>query len=622
LGTVRASGTPGDPCGGILNRGTLSMTDVNVTGNRAGKGGSGNFAPGSSGGSGGGIFNTSTGRLTLTRCTVSGNRSGEGGLGGFASGGDGGGILNTGTLIIIDSTISDNQASSGGGGGGKPGGNGGSGGGIYTIGTATLVNTTISGNRSGDGAGGLFNANGVPGAGGGIANFGVLTLSSSTISGNETGAGGISYGPDGHGGGIYHSAGQVTISNSTITANRIRTNYTEGNHGGGIYRYYSGTVTLRSTIVAGNFQGGDGSDIAGTVQSDGYNLIGDPSGTNISPNPGAGPEIYGAANLNVLADNGGPTQTHLPRSDSPAIDKGKNFSASSTDQRGFARTMDLTDARYPNAADGTDIGAVELAPVVARNISTRAKIEAGENVLIAGFIVTGTLPKKVVLRGLGPSLHDANVPGVLDDPELELRASNGALMRSNDNWQDDPAQVGEIQAAGLAPTRAQESAILLTLVPSSYTVIVRGKSATTGVGLVEVYDIGNASSELANVSGRSLVHSGDNVMIGGFTLGPGDGNPNLILRALGPSLASLGISNALADPTLDLRDANGNQIGFNDNWQDDSVSAAQVSAKGLAPTRDNESAISLTFIPGQYTAIVHGKNNGTGVGLIEIYNTH
>ena len=607
----------------ILSGVTINISGVSITGGRTADGMDGTSF-GGIGVSGGGIYNSGT--LTITGCMVSGNQSGNGGDGGHGYGGDGGGIYNTGTLTMINCTVSGNQTGNGGagrpgGGGGLPGGTGGHGGGIHNRGIAAIINSTVNGNRTGNGGRAGFDGSNIPGLGGGIYHHSVgsMTISNSTISGNETGTIYTERYPAVYisgGGGLYSSGGQMTVSNSTITANRATV------FGGGIHRS-DGTVTLRSTIVANNSADATaGSDIHGAVQSDGYNLISNKGDANISPNPGAGPDFYGAANLNPLADNGGPTLTHLPQNDSPAIDNGKNFSASSTDQRGFARIVDLTGDRYPNAGDGTDIGAVELAPVIARNLSARAKIEPAHHVLIAGFIVTGTVPKKVVIRGLGPSLQAANVTGVLNDPELELRASNGTLMRGNDNWQDDPAQAGEIQAAGLAPTRTQESAIVLTLAPGTYTAIVRGKSNTSGVGLVEVYDVDYATSELANVSTRGVVQSGDNVMIGGFILGPGDGNTNLILRALGPSLASLGINNSLADPTLDVRDANGNQIGFNDNWQDDSVKAAQISAKGLAPTSDNESALSLTLAPGHYTAIVRGKNNGTGIGLAEIYNTH
>jgi hypothetical protein len=241
--------------------------------------------------------------------------------------------------------------------------------------------------------------------------------------------------------------------------------------------------------------------------------------------------------------------------------------------------------------------------------------------MIAGFIITGNALKRVVIRGLGPSLQDVNVAGFLDDPVLELRGSNGSLILGNDNWQADSAQAAQIQASGLAPTRSQESAIVVILTPGIYTAIVQGKNNATGVGLVEVYDLDDALSELANVSTRSFIQSQDNVMIGGFTLGNGI-STDLVLRALGPSLANVGVNDSLPDPTLDVRDANGNQIDFNDNWQDDPAKAAQITARGLAPANHNESAIPMTLAPGAYTAIVRGKNNGVGVGLIEIYNVH
>jgi len=652
----------------------VNMSGVSVTGGWTLDGVSG-FQSGGTGDSGGGLFNSGT--LTITGCTVSGNRTGNGGSGGLGYGGSGGGILNVGTLTIIDSTISDNQTGDGGagrpgGGGGVPGGGGGGGGGISNGGTATVVNSTVSGNRTGNGGSASFGQERSPGSGGGISNGGTLTISNSTISGNQIGNGSFNNSGfyDSGGGGLYSGGGQTTISNSTITANdAVR-------FGGGIYHsspYPNGTVTLRSTIVAGN--SGEWADIYGTVQSEGYNLIGDQHGATITPNPGAGPDFYGLPELDPLADNGGPTRTHLPRSNSLAIDKGKNFSASSTDQRGlgFTRVVDQPDGTYPNAADATDIGAVELAgtttatptptatatpaatatatatatpaptatatptatstatptptatptgaAILARNVSTRARIETGDNVMIAGFIISGTVPKKVVLRGLGPSLQDINVAGFVADPVLELRGSNGALILGNDNWQDDSAQAAEIQAAGLAPTRSQESAIVLTLVPGTYTVIVQGRNDTTGVGLVEVYDIDNSNSQLANMSTRGFVQTGDNVIIGGFTLGGAGNSTRIAIRAVGPSLSNFGLSSVLQDPILELRDGNGSLLVSNDNWTDDAASAAELTAHGLALPNPNESGIFFDHIsPGQFTAVVAGKNGGIGTALLEIYN--
>jgi hypothetical protein len=253
------------------------------------------------------------------------------------------------------------------------------------------------------------------------------------------------------------------------------------------------------------------------------------------------------------------------------------------------------------------------------NISTRERVGTGDDVLIGGFIVTGTGPKTVVVRGIGPSLANNNVADVLADPVLELRALHGVLIGSNDNWKDN--QQAEIEATQLAPENDLESAIVATLEPGPYTAIVRGRGETTGVGLVEIYDVEPSSgSELGNISTRGFVQTDDNVMIGGFTLGATNGPTNVVVRAIGPSLAERGILDTLADPTLDLRDENGDRISFNDNWEDDAVQAAKVIAADLAPKNPLESAVATTLPAGRYTAIVAGKSGGTGVGLVEVYN--
>jgi hypothetical protein len=238
-------------------------------------------------------------------------------------------------------------------------------------------------------------------------------------------------------------------------------------------------------------------------------------------------------------------------------------------------------------------------------------------VLIAGFIITGSTPGSIILRGLGPSL--SGVSGVLADPTLELHDSGGALLVAEDNWQDDAGQAAQITAAGLAPQNPNESAIAMALPPSSYTAILAGKNQTTGIGLVEVYDISNSSNvQLANISTRGFVQTGTNVMIGGFILG-GTGTTNVVVRGIGPSL---GVSGALADPTLELRDGNGTLVVANDNWQDDSASASQLTTLGLAPMSNLESAIYTSVPPGAFTAILAGKAGGTGIGLVEVYNVH
>jgi len=251
----------------------------------------------------------------------------------------------------------------------------------------------------------------------------------------------------------------------------------------------------------------------------------------------------------------------------------------------------------------------------ALNISTRVAVGTGENVSIVGFIVTGTTPKKVILRAIGPSLSSNGVGGPLSDPTLTLYNGAGAVLASNDNWRD--TQQAEIQATGIAPTNNLESAIVRTLVPGSYTAVLRGKNGATGIGLVEVYDLSpTANCALANISTRGFVGTGENVMIAGFIVGNGE-QPILVLRGIGPSLTSLGIAGALQDPTLELHDKNGAPIASNDNWNDTQDSA--VAATGIAPSDLRESAIVRSLAPGNYTAIVRGKNNTTGVALVEAY---
>jgi len=239
--------------------------------------------------------------------------------------------------------------------------------------------------------------------------------------------------------------------------------------------------------------------------------------------------------------------------------------------------------------------------------------------MIGGFIITGNTPKKVVIRGLGPSLASFGITDFLADPFLELRSASGALLQQNDNWKD--SQRAEIEASGLQPSDDRESVIVTTLVPGNYTALLTGKGGTTGVGTVEVYDANLAAdSELANISTRGFVQTGNNVMIAGFTLGKGSNLTDIAIRGIGPSLSNAGLSNVLADPTLELRDSNGALLVSNDDWQSDPVSAGKLTAHGLALSNSKESGIYRTMAPGQYTAIIAGKSSGTGLGLIEIYH--
>src|SRR5882724_682563 len=249
-------------------------------------------------------------------------------------------------------------------------------------------------------------------------------------------------------------------------------------------------------------------------------------------------------------------------------------------------------------------------PTKLANISTRAVVGTVANVLIGGFIVTGTQSKQVIVRGIGPSLP---LPGKILDPVLELHDATGALIGSNDNW-GESAESAAIANSGVAPVDPNESAILMSLAPGSYTAILSGANLTTGMAVVEVYDLdGAADSKLANISTRASVQTGDGVLIGGFIV-VGQSAMDLIVRAIGPSLP---VPGAMADPTLELRDASGSLLASNDDWR--STQEAAILETGLAPTRDAESAIVATFPPGSYTAIVRGANGTTGVAVVEVY---
>ncbi len=244
------------------------------------------------------------------------------------------------------------------------------------------------------------------------------------------------------------------------------------------------------------------------------------------------------------------------------------------------------------------------------NISTRLQIQTGDNVLIGGFIITGSQPIKIVVRAIGPSL---SLTGSLADPTLELHDGTGSVIASNDNWSDAP-NFQEIIDSTLAPTSEMESALLMDLDPGAYTAIVRGVNDTTGIGLVEAYDLTLTSdSRLANISTRGLVETDNNILIGGFIVVGGTAQ-EVLVRAVGPSLS---VPGPLADPTLELHDGNGLLLSSNDNWRE--TQEAEIVATGIPPTEDAESAILQTLGAGAYTAIVRGMNNTTGVALVEVY---
>jgi hypothetical protein len=280
-------------------------------------------------------------------------------------------------------------------------------------------------------------------------------------------------------------------------------------------------------------------------------------------------------------------------------------------------------------------GTVSVGPLsTLGNISTRAFVQTGDNVMIGGFMVQGTHSKRVIIRALGPELTRYGIPNVLTNPILELHDDTGALIASNDNWVTTiiggiitANQAPDILNSHHAPRDPRESAIIADLPPGNYTAIVRGVNNMTGVGLVEVYDLSPGNdSILGNISPRAFVQTDDNVMIGGFIVA-GPQPKQVIIRAIGPELTQYGVPNALANPTLELHDSTGALIASNDSWQHTIIGGiitsdqvAAIRASGHAPADPRESAI-ITFLPpGNYTAIVRGVNNTTGVALIEVYD--
>ena len=255
------------------------------------------------------------------------------------------------------------------------------------------------------------------------------------------------------------------------------------------------------------------------------------------------------------------------------------------------------------------------------NLSTRMRVHTGDDVAIGGFIITGTVAKHVLLRAVGPTLVQSGVTNALPDPVMELHGPGGFATITNDNWRDDPAQEAAIIATGIEPASNLEAAIDATLSPGAYTAIVRSTNNNSGVGLVEVYDVGQGvAAKLGNTSTRALVGIGGEIVIAGFILGSHSDADRIVVRGIGPSLTAVGVPNALPDPTLELRDGNGTLLALNNNWQDNPAQAAELIAAGLAPTNNLESAIATTLPAGSYTALLSGVNNGVGVGLVEVYD--
>ena len=308
-------------------------------------------------------------------------------------------------------------------------------------------------------------------------------------------------------------------------------------------------------------------------------------------------------------------ELHLGNDDHPL---GSFIKALGADEAG--EIYILTDTKVPpSGATGSVLKIVPPAADPALlNLSTRAQVGSGDNVLIGGFVVVGSTSKPVVLRGIGPSLHDGaqSIAGRLADPFLELHDSSGAVVAENDDWGMSP-QKQRIIDSGLAPSDEKESAIFAALNPGAYTAILRSAAGAEGIGVVELYDVGrSAPANAMNISARGEVKTADGVMIGGFIIG-GTQSRTLVVRALGPSLSGAGIAAPLANPALALHDSSGTLLASNDDWQ--TSQEQQLEATGLAPENPNESAILTTLVPGSYTAVVSGVGESSGVAIVEVY---
>jgi hypothetical protein len=483
----------------------------------------------------------------------------------------GGAIFVNSELTLIDCTVIGSDAT----------GPGGVGGGIYVApsNVLTMMNCTVTGNTAISDGGGAYN------------DGGTLTAIDSTFFANQSFSD--------FGGAIFNSGGVTSLVGSTVTENT----------GNGLQNA-SGSFMLGNSLVATNtVSSGNSPDLIGAFTSAGYNLVGISDGTN-DLTDGVNHDLVGSVatpldpGLDIskgLQNNGGPTDTIALLADSVAIDAANPVGSSASDQRHFDRV------------GAPDIGAYEFGgtlPMTLANISTRARVETGDDVLIGGFIVTGTHSKQVLLRALGPSL---SLPGKLTDPILELHDVAGAVLAINDNWENSANKQAIIDTT-IPPTDPSESAILQTLAPGTYTAIVRGMNNETGIALIEAYDLDRTTdAKFANISTRGSVQTGDDVMIGGFIV-LGSQNERVIVRAIGPSLP---VTGKLSDPTLELHDSNGFLFASNDNWRD--TQEDEIIFTGIPPLNDAESAIVATLTPGSYTAIVRGLDNTQGVALVEAY---
>jgi hypothetical protein len=522
---------------------------------------------------------------------------------GVGSSQGGGAVNNAGSTVTLrNCTLSTNQAFN-------------SGGAIVNFGTGipakmTLINCTLNANTSGTEGGAIRNFS----AGGSVSE---VTLINCTLSGHTSGV-------------IVNEKGaqtgtaKITVTNCTFANNRgVNSSKASSISNTG------GTVEVTNSIFARSSTASPNFSVAGSVTftSFGHNLSDDAAGGDSTTAPGGFLNATGDLRntdpqLGPLANNGGLTATHALSITSPAVNAGDDTKAPQKDQRDFSRS------------GPSDIGSFEFIPGLVGNVSTRLPVGTGENVLIEGFSVQGPtgLTKKIIVRGIGPSLTPFGVTDALPDPTLEIHDSNNnnAIVARNDNWQTTQTggiitadQSAEIGASAFKPGNNLESAIIANLASGSYTAVVAGSgTSNTGTAVVDAFDMSPASSaKLVNIATRGLVQPGDGLMTAGFIIQ--NAPAKIVVLAIGPSLTPFGITNALPDTTLQLRDQNGNLIIENDNWKvrssDGSSQQAEMEATQLQPKNDLEAGFVTTIQPGQYTAQLRGKPEGTGIGVVQVY---
>ena len=373
---------------------------------------------------------------------------------------------------------------------------------------------------------------------------------------------------------------------------------------------YTGTVHFTTTSSSGNFpMDSTLTNGAAIFQV----MLYSPGNQTITATDTSNPSITGTSSPIFVVEKIHPTPPPTPSPQSPTPTP-----ATPTPNPATPTPTPTVTPPYPSPTPTPTPTPTPKPPPQTINLSTRMFVQTGDNVGIAGFIIAGSAPKRVLLRVLGPSIA-YGFRDVVDDPVLELHGPGGFATIMNDNWRD--TQEDEIKATGIPPGHNLESAIVATLAPGAYTAVASGNNQSTGSALVEIYDLNQAvPAKLANISTRAFVGTGADIVIAGFILGGNGGDAGIVLRGIGPSLTAVGVPNALADPTLELRDENGGLRAANNNWQDNPLQAAELMAAGLAPTNQLESGIALVLPPGAYTALLAGLNNGTGIGLVEVYD--